>query len=72
MGLLTIDGCYDGDTRLKIPNYSIQTLYRDFLVKLIAHAKQKAAIKGLAVKGLSHLCNSKGISSRGCLSADRM
>jgi hypothetical protein len=57
MGLLTIDGCYDGDTRLKIPNYSIQTLYWDFLVKLIAHtnkdvkidnAKQKNAIKELA------------------------
>jgi hypothetical protein len=60
MGLLTIDGCYDGDTRLKIPNYSIQTLYWDFLVKIIAHtnkdvkidtAKQKAAVKELAFKG---------------------
>jgi hypothetical protein len=59
MGLLTIDGCYDGDTRLKIPNYSIQTLYWDFLVKLIAHTnkdvkiditKQKAAVKELAFK----------------------
>jgi hypothetical protein len=60
MGLLTIDGCYDGDTRLKIPNFSIQTLYWDFLVKLIASnnkdvkidiTKQKNAVKELAFKG---------------------
>jgi hypothetical protein len=36
MGLLTIDKYYRGVHYLKIPNYSIQTLYWDYLAKIIA------------------------------------
>jgi hypothetical protein len=36
MGLLTIDKYYRGSHYLKIPNYSIQTLYWDYLAKIIA------------------------------------
>jgi hypothetical protein len=36
MGLLTIDKYYRGRHYLKIPNYSIKTLYWDYLTKIIA------------------------------------
>jgi hypothetical protein len=36
MGLLTIDKYHEGVMRLKIPNYSIQTLYWSYLIEIIA------------------------------------
>jgi hypothetical protein len=58
MGLLTIDGFYDGELKLKIPNISIQTLFWDYLSKIISEnpdveinvSKQKYAVKELAFK----------------------
>jgi hypothetical protein len=59
MGLLTIDGYYQGFMRLKIPNYSIQTLYWEYLTDIIASdpdvnidtTQQGDALKELAYKG---------------------
>jgi hypothetical protein len=60
MGLLTIDKFYQGRTYLKIPNYSIQTLYWEYIGQLTASvnrevqvdlSEQNAAIEELAYGG---------------------
>jgi hypothetical protein len=60
MGLLTIDTAIEGDIRLKIPNYSIQTLYWEYIERLtrdlnteviINVREQSAAIRELAYRG---------------------
>jgi hypothetical protein len=60
MGLLTIDKFYRGRTYLKIPNYSIQTLYWEYIGQLTASvnrevkvdiSEQSAAIGELAYGG---------------------
>jgi hypothetical protein len=44
MGLLTIDKVYQGRTRLKIPNYSIQTLYWEYISQLTANLNSKVTV----------------------------
>ena len=44
MGLLTIDKVYQGRTYLKIPNYSIQTLYWEYIGQLTANLNGKVAV----------------------------
>jgi hypothetical protein len=60
MGLLTIDKFYEGQTYLKIPNYSIQTLYWEYIGQLTVSVNrevrvdlsgQSAAIRELAYGG---------------------
>jgi hypothetical protein len=59
MGLLTFDGYFEGVMRLKIPNYSIQTLYWEYLADIIAAdpdvnidtTQQRDALKELAYRG---------------------
>ncbi|MDR3341710.1 MAG: ATP-binding protein, partial [Treponema sp.] len=60
MGLLTIDTAIEGDIRLKIPNYSIQTFYWEYIERLtrdlntevsINVREQSAAIRELAYRG---------------------
>ncbi|MDR2814459.1 MAG: ATP-binding protein [Prevotellaceae bacterium] len=76
MGLLTIDKFEEGAHHLKIPNYSIQTLYWEYIVKIIADmnrevvidtSAQNAALRELAYRGNPHLyveCISKNILQR--------
>ncbi|MDR3188484.1 MAG: ATP-binding protein [Prevotellaceae bacterium] len=76
MGLLTIDKFEEGAYRLKIPNYSIQTLYWEYIVKMIADmnrevvvdtSAQNAALRELAYRGNPHLyveCISRNILQR--------
>jgi hypothetical protein len=60
MGLLTIDKFEQGSLRLKIPNYSIQTLCWEYIAQITVNTnenvvidldKQKAALKELAYNG---------------------
>jgi hypothetical protein len=44
MGLLTIDKVYQGRTYLKIPNYSIQTLYWEYIGQLTANLNREVAV----------------------------
>jgi hypothetical protein len=63
MGLLTIDKPEEGSLRLKIPNYSIRTLYWEYLLELtrdlnrevtLDDGGQRAAIRELAYRGHTH------------------
>ncbi|MDR1023038.1 MAG: PD-(D/E)XK nuclease domain-containing protein, partial [Prevotellaceae bacterium] len=60
LGLLTIDRCEGGITYLKIPNYSIRTIYWEYILRLtkdrnkdvmIDMRRQQEAISALAYKG---------------------
>ncbi|GHT43204.1 hypothetical protein AGMMS49965_16510 [Bacteroidia bacterium] len=60
MGLLTIDQAKEGTLRLKIPNYSIKTLYWEYIARLtkennedvlIDLSKMKIAVRELAYRG---------------------
>ncbi|GHT43199.1 hypothetical protein AGMMS49965_16480 [Bacteroidia bacterium] len=60
MGLLTIDQAKEGTLRLKIPNYSIKTLYWEYIARLtkennedvlIDFSKMKIAVRELAYRG---------------------
>ncbi|GHT22750.1 hypothetical protein AGMMS4957_13350 [Bacteroidia bacterium] len=60
MGLLTVDKIEEGSLRLKIPNYSIRTVYWEYLEQLtlewnqdvtIDLREQSAAVRELAYKG---------------------
>lgn len=60
MGLLTIDQAKEGTLRLKIPNYSIKTLYWEYIERLtkennedvlIDFSKMKIAVRELAYRG---------------------
>ncbi|GHT64032.1 hypothetical protein AGMMS50239_21010 [Bacteroidia bacterium] len=60
MGLLTIDSAEEGTLRLKIPNYSIRTVYWEYIMRLtedrnedvlIDFSELKAAIRDLAFRG---------------------
>jgi hypothetical protein len=63
MGLLTIDKFEQGSLRLKIPNYSIQTLCWEYIAQITVNTnenvvidltRQKAALKELAYNGNPH------------------
>jgi hypothetical protein len=63
MGLLTIDKFERGSLRLKIPNYSIQTLCWEYIAQITAHtnedvvialSEQKASLRELAYNGKPH------------------
>jgi hypothetical protein len=63
MGLLTIDKMEEGTLRLKIPNYSIRTIYWEYFGRLTADGNrdvmidlsgQTAAVKELAYRGNPH------------------
>jgi hypothetical protein len=60
MGLLTIDKVEEGSLRLKIPNYSIQTLFWTYIEQLTLNtnedvridvSEQKASLRELAYRG---------------------
>ncbi|GHT49376.1 hypothetical protein AGMMS49982_02750 [Bacteroidia bacterium] len=60
MGLLTIEGEKEGSLLLKIPNYSIRTVYWEYILRLIQDRNEdvlidfselKAAIRDLAFRG---------------------
>lgn len=60
MGMLTCGGTFEGDTYLKIPNYSVKTLYWEYLMEYINNEQGKevietsklaATIKDMAYRG---------------------
>ncbi len=70
MGLLTIDKFEMGSTFLKIPNYSVQTIYWEYLLHLTRElngdvsvdlSAQKAAIRELQPNTLCRLCVGKRV-----------
>ncbi|MDR3187660.1 MAG: ATP-binding protein [Prevotellaceae bacterium] len=63
MGLLTIDRVEEGSLRLKIPNYTIQALFWEYIEKLTVStnedvvvdlSEQKASLRELAYRGNPH------------------
>ena len=63
MGMLTIDKFEEGCLHLKIPNYSIQTLYWEYIDRItlstneavvVDLAEQKASLRELAYRGSPH------------------
>jgi hypothetical protein len=86
MGLLTVDKFEQGSLRLKIPNYSIQTLCWEYIAQITVNtnenvvidmSKQKAALKKLAYNGnlnpyIEYISNDifKRLSNRDLISFD--
>jgi hypothetical protein len=86
MGLLTIDKVEEGSLRLKIPNYSVKTLFWEYIEELtvstnedvrIDLSEQKAALRELAYRGnpypyIEYVSNNifKRLSNRDLISFD--
>jgi hypothetical protein len=86
MGLLTIDKVEEGSLRLKIPNYSIRTLFWEYIEQLTVNtnedviidlAEQKTSLRELAYRGnpypyIEYVSNNifKRLSNRDLISFD--
>jgi hypothetical protein len=46
MGLLTFDGRRPGPSRLRIPNYSVETLYWEYIFRLMVNLNEKVRTDG--------------------------